>query len=106
MLVKDDKGNETDNAIKYSHEGGRIWISCRKEEDKTVLMVKDEGIGINPGDILRLFERFYRADQSRTRKVSGTGLGLSIVKHITALFDARIEVKSKPGTGSLFKVIF
>lgn len=106
VLVKDDKGNETDNAIKYSHEGGRIWISCRKEEDKTVLMVKDEGIGINPGDIPRLFERFYRADQSRTRKVSRTGLGLSIVKHITALFDARIEVKSKPGTGSLFKVIF
>jgi len=98
--------NLIENAIKYSNEGGRVWVKGRKESGRIVISVKDEGIGIAEENRDRLFERFYRVDKSRSRKVGGTGLGLSIVKHIAALFGADLKVESEIGKGSEFFVIF
>ena len=76
------------------------------ENDKTVVSVRDEGIGIAPEHHDRLFERFYRVDKSRSKKAGGTGLGLSIVKHIAVLFGATLKVESRVGKGTTFFVIF
>ncbi len=98
--------NLIENAIKYSNEGGRVWIKAEDDGTHIKVSVKDEGIGIAPEHHDRLFERFYRVDKSRSKKVGGTGLGLSIVKHIAALFGAKLEVESEVGRGSTFYVIF
>ena len=98
--------NLIENAIKYSNDKGRVWIIGAREAGHVVLSVKDEGIGIDQLHQERLFERFYRVDKSRSRKVGGTGLGLSIVKHIAALFDAELKLESVPGKGSTFSLIF
>ena len=98
--------NLIENAVKYSEEGGRVWIEARKLDTKVQVTVKDEGIGIAEEHLDRLFERFYRVDKSRSAKAGGTGLGLSIVKHIAALFNAELKVESKVGEASIFYVIF
>ncbi|MGI6730630.1 MAG: sensor histidine kinase [Anaerovoracaceae bacterium] len=98
--------NLIDNAIKYSYEGGTVTIISKKIDGKVYISVKDEGIGMDQGQLSRIFERFYRIDKSRSQKIQGTGLGLSIVKHIAALFEAEIKVDSSPGKGSTFTVIF
>lgn len=98
--------NLIENAVKYSDEGGRIWVKAVKDGDKITVSVRDEGIGIAPEHHERLFERFYRVDKSRSKKAGGTGLGLSIVKHIAVLFGASLKVKSQVGKGTEFFVIF
>ena len=98
--------NLIENAIKYSNEDGHIWIKAKKDTDKIIVSVRDEGIGIAPEHHERLFERFYRVDKSRSKKAGGTGLGLSIVKHIAVLFGASLKVESKVGEGAEFFVIF
>lgn len=98
--------NLLENAVKYSNDGGRVWIDGYLKEGKPVIRVKDEGIGISQENLDRLFERFYRVDKSRSRKVGGTGLGLSIVKHIVSLFNAEIKVESELGKGTSFYIYF
>ena len=98
--------NLIENAIKYSDDGGRIWIKAYEDDDEITVLVSDEGIGIAPEHHERLFERFYRVDKSRSKKAGGTGLGLSIVKHIAALFGADLKVESRIGEGTTFFVIF
>jgi signal transduction histidine kinase len=107
--------NLIENAIKYSPAGTTVTVRAEKAEkakrdghkDASVCVsVRDEGIGIAPEDIPRLFERFYRVDKSRSKEAGGTGLGLAIVKHIALLFDAEIAVESTPGEGSVFTVCF
>lgn len=98
--------NLIENAVKYSDEGGRIWIKSAKDADKITVSVRDEGMGIAPEHHERLFERFYRVDKSRSKKAGGTGLGLSIVKHIAVLFGASLKVESQVGKGTEFFVIF
>lgn len=98
--------NLVENAIKYSNEGSRVWIEGYLKDGRPVISVKDEGIGISEEHLDRLFERFYRVDKSRSRKEGGTGLGLSIVKHIVALFQARIDVESQLGKGTTFYIYF
>ena len=98
--------NLIENAIKYSDVGSRIWVKAVKGYDKLFISVKDEGIGIAPEHHQRLFERFYRVDKSRSKKVGGTGLGLSIVKHIAVLFVASLNVESEVGEGTTFYVTF
>lgn len=100
--------NLIENAIKYSNDSGRIWVKAEKERQsgKTIISVKDEGIGIAPEHHERLFERFYRVDKSRSKKAGGTGLGLSIVKHIAVLLGATLKVESEIGRGATFFVIF
>lgn len=96
-----------DNAIKYSHDKSRIYLSLYKEKDHVIFKIKDEGIGIKASDLSHIFDRFYRADTSRCKeKVSGYGLGLSIAKRIVELHNGKITVQSTPGKGSEFKIKF
>lgn len=102
--------NIIDNAIKYTPENGRVEVEAYNQQEEqggssVVIRVADNGIGIPKQHIPRLFERFYRVDKARSRKVGGTGLGLAIVKHIVILFNGRIEVSSEVGKGTEFKVI-
>jgi two-component system phosphate regulon sensor histidine kinase PhoR len=96
--------NLVDNAIKYTPERGTIRLAVEKTGDRVVLSVTDNGIGIPEQDLPRIFERFYRVDKSRSRELGGTGLGLAIVKHIALAHGGTVEVQSKPGTGSTFRL--
>ena len=94
--------NLIDNAIKYTPEEGLIKLLVYKRYKNLFIVVKDTGIGIPKGDIPRLFERFYRVDKARSRKIGGTGLGLAIVKHIVLAFFSDIRVSSEVGKGTEF----
>ncbi len=101
--------NILDNAVKYSDQGGPVIIRARLDahegrEPEVVLSVEDNGIGIPRKHHARIFERFYRVDKARSRKLGGTGLGLAIVKHIVLLQGGRVEVTSSPGQGSTFSM--
>jgi two-component system phosphate regulon sensor histidine kinase PhoR len=97
--------NLLDNAVKYSHQNGRILIQAGAPDQEVVLSVSDEGVGIAAGDLPRIFERFYRADRARSRELGGTGLGLSIVKHIAQLHGGRVEAESTLGQGTTIRVM-
>ena len=97
--------NLLDNAVKYSHQNGRILIQAGAPDQEVVLSVRDEGVGIAANDLPRIFERFYRADRARSRELGGTGLGLSIVKHIAQLHGGRLEAESVVGEGTTIRVI-
>ena len=94
--------NLVDNAIKYGKEGGRITVSGKIEPWGCTLEVKDDGPGIPPEDIPRIFERFYRVDKGRSRELGGTGLGLSIVKHIVESHKGTLRAESRLGVGTRF----
>ena len=94
--------NLLDNAIKYTPNGGEIYISAFEKAENIYIEVADNGIGISAEHLPRIFERFYRADKDRSRKLGGTGLGLAIVKHIVQAHGGTIGVESKPGKGSKF----
>lgn len=96
--------NLVDNAVKYSDDGKEIWVECRRENDEVIICVRDEGIGISRQHLPRLFERFYRADKARSRKMGGTGLGLAIVKHIVIAHRGNITVETELGKGSEFSI--
>lgn len=97
--------NLIDNAIKYSDNGQKVEVYGQIEDGKTVITVKDYGCGIDADDLERIFERFYRVDKARSSSLGGTGLGLSIVKHIVNAHKGRVDVQSKQGEGSSFKII-
>jgi two-component system sensor histidine kinase SenX3 len=94
--------NLVENAVAYSPEGTRVTIGSRRHEDTVEIAVADQGIGIEPRDLDRIFERFYRADKARSRATGGTGLGLAIVKHIATNHAGRVDVVSTVGAGSTF----
>jgi two-component system, OmpR family, phosphate regulon sensor histidine kinase PhoR len=95
--------NLVDNAIKYGKQGGTIEASFYKLDGERVLIeISDEGTGIGEEHLPRIFERFYRTDQARNRKIGGSGLGLSICKHIIEAHGQTIHVRSKPDVGSTF----
>ena len=96
--------NLLDNAVKYNRPGGRVRATASAGSARLTVTVADTGIGIDPSHFERLFERFYRVDKSRSRKMGGTGLGLSIVKHIVQLYGGEIGVESVPGEGTAFTV--
>lgn len=97
-------GNLVENAINYTPAGGKVTVTCRRESGWARIDVSDTGIGIPKEHLARIFERFYRVDKARSRRVAGTGLGLAIVKHLVQAFGGRIEVASEPGKGSTFTV--
>ena len=97
--------NLIENAIKYSNENGIVKIDLTLEEQYFVFKVKDNGIGIPKNDIPRIFERFYRVDESRSKNTGGIGVGLTIVKSIIDLHQGTIEVRSELNKGSEFIVI-
>ena len=92
------------NAIRYTPEGGHIRISAETQGNSLCIRVSDTGIGIDPEDLKRIFDRFYRVKNEKTRTIPGTGLGLSIVKRIVEAHNGAIEVASEPGHGSTFTV--
>ncbi|MDM4720975.1 ATP-binding protein [Micromonospora sp. WMMA1363] len=94
--------NLVENAINYSGEDTTVRIVARADDEHVTIAVADQGIGIAPTDVDRIFERFYRADQARSRATGGTGLGLAIVKHIASNHGGRVEVSSTLGGGSTF----
>jgi len=94
--------NLLDNAVKYNKQGGRADVDVRSSGGDIVVTVSDTGIGVPADSIDRIFERFYRADKSHSRKIGGTGLGLSIVKHGVSLHGGSITVKSSEGSGTTF----
>ncbi len=97
--------NLIDNAIKYNKDGGMVYVGVRtyiKDKNKVEVYVKDTGIGIDPKDMQRLTERFYRVDKSRSRDKGGTGLGLSIVKHMIEAHGEQLFIDSTPNSGSTF----
>ncbi len=96
--------NLISNGIKYNHPGGHVWTKIWQEPEAVYIEVKDDGVGIDPEDQKRVFERFFRVDKGRSRKMGGTGLGLSIVKHITAYYGGSVRLTSEPGAGSTFFV--
>ena len=96
--------NLVENAIKYTQDGGSICIDARNDEKELRVTVRDNGIGIAPDEVDKIFERFYRVDQSRGSQTGGSGLGLAIAKDIISLFDGTISVLSEKGLGSTFAV--
>jgi len=96
--------NLVDNAIKYTPAGGRVDLRAGRDGERVHFEVVDTGIGIEPSEQARVFERFYRVDKARSRDVPGTGLGLSIVKHLVDAHGGSVELKSWPGRGSTFRV--
>jgi heavy metal sensor kinase len=96
--------NLLDNAVKYTPEGGAVGLKVGARDGKAVLEVSDNGMGIPAESLPRVFERFYRVDEARSRELGGAGLGLSIVKSICAAHHGRVEASSKPGQGSVFLI--
>ena len=99
-------GNLVTNAIRYTPDGGEIRLAWGLRGQDAVFGVTDSGIGIESQHLSRLTERFYRVDSSRSRATGGTGLGLSIVKHILTRHQARLEITSEFGRGSVFSAVF
>ena len=96
--------NLMDNAIKYNHEGGSLKVTVGIEDGKAFAVFSDTGIGISDEHQSRIFERFYRVDKSRSKKIGGTGLGLAIVKHIVAYHSGEISLESEPDKGTTITV--
>lgn len=95
--------NLVENGLKYGNEGGEITVGCYEMDGKNIYVeVNDNGPGIAEEHLPRIFERFYRADRSRSRHIGGTGLGLAIVKHIIEAHGQTVTVRSKLGVGSSF----
>ena len=101
MLITAVK-NLIENAISYSEPGTSVGIGCSAKESIAEITVTDSGAGISPENQQRIFERFYRADPSRSRETGGTGLGLSIVKHVAKIHRGEIKLFSQVGVGSTF----
>lgn len=97
-------GNLVANAVAYSPPGAQVGVGVSVRDGMVEIAVSDQGIGIAEADQHRVFERFYRADQARSRSTGGTGLGLSIVKHAVQRHGGEVELWSRPGYGSTFTV--
>ena len=98
--------NIIDNAAKYSDDNSKIEIKSVETENEVHVKITDYGMGIPKENLDRLFERFYRVDKARSRKMGGTGLGLAIVKHIMVAHEGSITVESTMGKGTIFTMIF
>ncbi len=94
--------NLIDNGVKYTSTDGNVWVEAKPDDDFVRIEIRDDGPGIPPKHLERVFERFYRADPSRSREAGGTGLGLSIVKHLTESMHGEVGVEPNSPTGSIF----
>lgn len=95
-------GNLVSNALRHTPSGGTVTLAARRDGDDVVLDVIDTGTGIAPEDLPHVFDRFWRAEKSRSRRTGGSGLGLPIVRHLLAAHGGTAEARSQPGTGSVF----
>ena len=98
--------NIVENAVRYNDRDGKVSVTMEADKKGAILIVSDNGIGIAPEEQSRIFERYYRVEKSRSQRGGGTGLGLSIVKHICALYDWQLALKSKLGVGTEVTVAF
>ncbi|OKY52896.1 sensor histidine kinase [Megasphaera cerevisiae] len=105
-MIRELAMNLIDNAVKYNRPGGHVYVSVRQEEQHVNFTVRDTGVGIPEDKQKRVFERFYRADTSRSQKINGSGLGLSIVKHIVEHHHGTISLQSKMQDGTTITVRF
>jgi signal transduction histidine kinase len=103
-MLKAVAENFAENAIRYAGEGAAFMLSVEREAEWLVLRAEDDGVGVDEGDLPRLFERFYRADRARASR--GTGLGLAIVKHIVTSADGQIEARGGGGRGLQIRCVF
>ena len=103
-FMREIMNNLIDNAIKYTPEGGSIFVNVAGDNDKVIINVTDTGIGINSTDLQHIFQKFYRADNSDTRTIGGTGLGLYIVKQRVEAMGGRVWAESDFGKGTTFYV--
>ena len=101
-FVREIVNNLVENAIKYTPDGGAIWVNVRGDGDRVLVNVTDTGIGISPDDLKHVFQKFYRADNSQTREIGGTGLGLYIVKMRAEAMGGKVWAESSFGEGSTF----
>ena len=99
-------GNLVSNALRHTPADGTVTLTAWREGDRAVLTVTDTGTGIAPEALPHVFERFWRADQSRSRRTGGSGLGLSIVRDLAAAHSGTVEAASTPGSGSTFTLKF
>jgi two-component system sensor histidine kinase BaeS len=97
-------GNLLTNAVRYTDAGGHVLVRVREQDGEAVLTVQDTGVGMTAADLIRVFDRFWRADPARQRATGGTGLGLTIAQRIVRDHDGHIDVTSDPGTGTTFTV--
>ncbi len=104
QLIEQAIINLLDNALKYSLDHGKINVEASLNNSEIIISIKDNGLGINRRHLPRIFERFYRIDNARSRKLGGTGLGLAIVKHIVQAHGGHVTVDSQPGKGSTFEI--
>ena len=98
--------NLLDNAIKYNHDQGSVTLDLSQNDQDVVFRIQDTGIGIAQNEQERVFERFYRTEQSHAAAIEGTGLGLAIVKHGVLLHHAKLELHSSEGEGTTFIIRF
>lgn len=103
-FLREIMDNLIDNAIKYTPDGGKIWVNARGDGDNVLINVTDSGIGVSPDDAAHIFQKFYRVDNSQTRQIGGTGLGLYLVKQRVEAMGGRVWVESAFGDGSTFYV--
>ncbi|MEU2731315.1 HAMP domain-containing sensor histidine kinase [Streptomyces griseoviridis] len=95
-------GNLVTNAVRHTPAGGTVTLTARRDGDRIALTVADTGSGIDPDDLPHVFDRFWRAEKSRSRRTGGSGLGLSIVRHLLAAHDGTVHADSAPGEGARF----
>lgn len=105
-FLREIMDNLIGNAVKYTPEGGHIWVNVRGDGDKVLINVTDSGIGISADDLNHVFQKFYRVDNSATRSIGGTGLGLYLVKQRVEAMGGRVWAESVFGEGSTFYVSF
>ena len=98
--------NLMDNSLRHTPEGGRITCVTRRMDGGVAVSIRDNGSGIMREHLPRIFERFYRADQSRSREEGGTGLGLAIVKHLVEAHGGRVTAESERGSGTTVTCFF
>jgi two-component system phosphate regulon sensor histidine kinase PhoR len=96
--------NLANNAVKFTPDSGHVWVRAREDEGSVLLEVADDGVGVPRHHHERIFERFYRVDEGRSRELGGTGLGLAIVKHLALAMEASVGLRSDEGQGSTFWV--
>ncbi len=97
--------NLCDNAIRYNYEKGKVFVSLENKEKEVVITITDTGMGIAPANQSRVFERFYRVNESRSKETEGTGLGLSIVKHGALLHNGKVNLKSELNRGTAVTLV-
>lgn len=105
LKMRQALNNLIENAIKYSQEGGHVYVTGGREGGEVFISVEDDGVGMREEYLPHIFERFYRVDKARSRETGGTGLGLHIVRRIAVMHGGRVDVESREGIGSRFTLI-